>query len=215
MVSKRLTFIVIAVLLTTWALGQIKPVQRGYLFRLKFAKGKLYTFLAPTKVSGLSGTPLNLKLKIYAKVLKINHGNTTLKGTIVSPMGFGGKGNSKTKTMVINSRGQLVGSHSSLSGFTVSYPIHPLRKGQSFLSAVPSGIGKSETVIATFKFEGFKTYMGHKVAILAFRCQNKDQPHGMMLISCQDGILDTYTSHFLYQPGTGASLSVFTKISRV
>lgn len=199
-------------------LSQVVQTPKGYLFRLKFQQGKVYTFLAPTEISGISNSPLHLQLKFYVKVLHVAKGHATLKGTMISPFAMGSQKGPKSVILEIDSRGYLQGAPSSISGFTVSYPLEPLNIGSSFTSNVAVGLGQGgasgmSTVPATFKFVGFANYLGTRVAKLDFRCKKKSDPHGFALISVADGIVEEYSNSFLYNSGSGSFL-VKAKIIR-
>lgn|GEM_PF-3470099 len=190
------------------ASAQITRSNGTYLFRLKFAKGEKFHFLAPTSVTGLTPKPFHMQLDFYLRVLKVKGGRNTLKGTLKTQHtgSLGGQVNSAI--FQVDSLGRVTGTNTGLSGMVVVYPKHALKLGESFKSPVASFTGSSSelpsksppnltTQLASFTFKGWSTYNHVICALITFRSSKSSDARGYMLISSKDGLAEKYVTTFV------------------
>ncbi len=219
----------------TGANAQVTPQGGGYLFRQKFTVGQKLNYpidVSSTVGGTMSGTgAYKMQMAIHMSVLGVKNGVATVR---VSSDGMTmngktvpeAKNTSKTATVKIDSRGQMIGDSAKggegRGGLSPIFPQGPIKIGESFaaLGGITNGMGATQTK-TTFRLVGFKDYNGQKVAQLALKSDASGQmsgaTSGFMLISMADGQIvsgRTDTNMKMGQNGKNMSIVTHMKIER-
>ena len=173
-------------LATANANAQVTKVGDGYLFRVKYAKGKTTHYQMTTKTTlppgaaGPSSTkPMTMSMiaPISMTVVSVQGNKATIKSDI-GAMTMNGQAMSKPQTteMTIDDRGQIVGkvqgaaAGMGMENMSGTLPEKPLKVGQSFTAnKTMAQLNQNIQMKATSTFMGIKTVGGKQLAEMALK----------------------------------------------
>jgi hypothetical protein len=154
------------------ACAQITKVGNAYSFRVKFAAGSVIKYNTVVNFS-VGGAKQSFSTPMVQSVIGVHHdiADLLLKS---GPLKVNGKpaGQQVVTRMSVDRQGQfLEGKDSGSSGIT-TFPLKPLRLGQTWKGRVPLVLGglqgnSTSTVTTTYRFVRMTTYKNQKVAELA------------------------------------------------
>jgi hypothetical protein len=172
--------------------AQITKQGKGYLFRMKFAKGQTMKYVVDSKVQ-MPGTPqgkMEFSMPMVMTVKSVTNGVADIAAK-VGPMSMNGKpGQTQTTNMKINSRGEVVGGQGGMQTANVPLPQGPVAIGATWNANIPLGAGAGgQTISAVYKFTGIKNIAGRQCAVLAVTLKGMGTGTGTTYISMADGSL--------------------------
>ena len=172
-------------------------VKNGlYDFKVKFVKGKKYTFVNSVDAAG----GIKFDMPIQLNVLSVSPTRVEVE-TKTGPGRLNGTemgGTAVTEKAVLDPRGKTV-SGGSAGGQNVfgSLPAKPIRPGSTWSGKAPIGENQLglKDVTATYKFVGVESVSGKKVARIDLTIKGSGEAkmsgQGKIYISVADGLLES------------------------
>jgi len=164
--------------------AQISPAKGGgYLFRVKYTKGQTMRFQTESTVAnkGSKSSGMSFKAPMTIQVLNVVKGVATVNVTkgagTLNGQPFG-------KSESVHAQLDETDS-SSINGPQV--PLKPIQTGGTWkaIRAVSFG-GPPQNLNAVYRFQGFKTVDGHKVAVVVYSLTGAASGAGTMLLQTND-----------------------------
>lgn len=153
--------------LTSPANAQVTQQGAGYLMRIKWERGKSYSFNLNIAVNmgGANAKPMQMRSPMSMKVASVANGVATLDVT-VTPPAMGSQPATPRKSQVkVDNRGRTVGGDQSMS-LLIGLPQGPVKVGGTWKDSfnARNQMGAPMKVNATYTLKAVKTVGGRRVA---------------------------------------------------
>jgi hypothetical protein len=175
--------------------AQVSQSAKGYLFRMKFSKGK--TIKYASQVSTSTGK------SVFSVLFPITLTAASVRGDVSDlivrsgPMSINKKqlGSVTTYRMQVNSRGKVVGGQGATSAGITEFPANPVKPGASWDASInvagTSMGGGASRVTAHYRFQKVTSYKGKPVAQLGVKVfatgSTRISGDGVSFVSMTDG----------------------------
>jgi len=216
--SKTLALGAIVVLAAS-ANAQVTKQGAGYLLRAKYSKGQVIRFNTSNKVRGATAQPgsaIDVTIPITMRVLDVKSGIATVQLKLgEAKLGQSVINPGQTAVVRLNSRNEGTGTAGG-ANVAAALPAKAVKVGQTWTATAPisTGMGPSQNMKATYKFQGLKSVGGRQVAVITYSVTGFAKGNGTMRLLTSDGTIFDNLAKFSIS-ASGSPVSVNSEMKRV
>ncbi|HWA84084.1 MAG TPA: hypothetical protein VG820_11645 [Fimbriimonadaceae bacterium] len=179
------------------ASAQVTKRGNAYLFRTKYTKGQVITYVMNMK-SSARGQAINVTMPMTQKVVSVTKSGVATVSVSMGkllmngkPIGTGTPATAQKMTFEADSEGHVKGG--GQQNTTISLPAKPIPVGGTWTATTnaPTGMGQAMQVTATYKLIGFERKDGFQTAKVSVTMSGSGQMaisgSGTMWLNMADG----------------------------